>query len=86
MKIDKSHTVTITVSGRVGSGKSTVAAAIHKSLLEYGCQDVTLNEEFEEDAIRAWARMEENIEAVESILSDTTVVINVVQTIRDKGV
>lgn len=86
MSIDKNRIVTITVSGLVGSGKSTVAAAIDKALRDYGCWDVIVNEEHADDVRVAWARMEENIEAVEEILSKTAVVINVITTIRDMGV
>jgi len=38
------HALTITISGGKASGKSTVAAVIHKTLLMLGSTQVTLND------------------------------------------
>jgi uridine kinase len=81
--VDKDRTVVITVKGKAGSGKSTVAAAIGKALVEYGCPNVLLIEENASDAYISLDRIDENPEIIERILANTTVKINVEQAARE---
>ena len=81
--VNKNRTVAVTISGKVGSGRSTIMAAISKALVEYGCQNVIIVEENAHDAYVSLARMKESLELVEEILSGTTVRIDVIQAGRD---
>ena len=67
--VNKNRTVGVTISGKVGSGRSTIAAAISKALVEYGCQNVILVEENAHDVYVSLARIEDSPELVEEILS-----------------
>ena len=67
------NNITITVSGKVNTGKSTVAAAILKMLNENGITNVTLNDDFTDN------RKNHDLANIKDKLNVNITTINVIQ-------